>query len=60
MTDGEIVLLAWNDYVGLMRCRGVPLNQIEARMEFGLGWAVAGQALTTFEELAQNPWCPML
>ncbi len=60
MTDGEIVLLAWNDYVGLMRCRGVPLNQIEARMEFGLGWAVAGQAQTPFAQLAPNPWGPML
>ena len=24
-SDGEIVLLTWTDYVGIARCRGVPL-----------------------------------
>ncbi|CAB4338421.1 unannotated protein [freshwater metagenome] len=60
MSDGEIVLLTWSDYVGFMRCRGVPLDQIEDRMAFGLGWAVAGQAQTPFADLAPNPWGPML
>lgn len=57
---GEIVLLAWNDYVGLMRCRGVPVDALEKRMAHGLGWAVAGQALTPFDDIAPNPWGPML
>ena len=28
-------------------------------MDYGLGWAVAGQALTPFEDIAPNPWGPM-
>lgn len=60
MSDGEIVLLSWSDYVGFMRCRGVPVEQIESRMAYGIGWAVAGQAQTPFADLAPNPWGPML
>jgi glutamine synthetase len=30
-----------------------------ARREHGLGWAVAGQALTPFSEIAINPWGPI-
>jgi glutamine synthetase len=60
MADGDIVYLAWNDLVGLTRVRGVPFNEIKRRMEYGLGWAVAGQALTPFEDIAPNPWGPML
>jgi len=60
MADGEIIYLAWNDLVGLTRVRGVPAGEIARRMEYGLGWAVAGQALTPFEDIAPNPWGPML
>ena len=35
-----------------------PLSRIA--MDYGLGWAVAGQALTPFEDIAPNPWGPML
>lgn len=59
MGDDEIVLLGWSDYVGLTRCRGVPAGELERRMEHGLGWAVAGQALTPFADIAPNPWGPM-
>ena len=58
-SDGEIVLLMWTDYVGLARCRGVPADQFKSRHAHGLGWAVAGQALTPFEDIAPNPWGPM-
>ena len=58
-SDGEIVLLTWIDYVGLARCRGVPLAAFNSRRDYGLGWAVAGQALTPFEDIADNPWGPM-
>lgn len=58
--SGEIVLLAWNDYVGLTRCRGVPVAALKSRLAHGLGWAVAGQALTPFEDIAPNPWGPMM
>lgn len=60
MTDGEVIYLAWSDYVGITRCRGVPASEIARRMAYGLGWAVAGQALTPFEDIAPNPWGPML
>lgn len=57
--DGEIVLLVWTDYVGIARCRGVPAAAYPSRRQYGLGWAVAGQALTPFEDIAPNPWGPM-
>ena len=60
MADGEIVYLGWNDLVGLTRVRGVPIGEVSKRMAYGLGWAVAGQALTPFEDIAPNPWGPML
>ncbi|HET6158050.1 MAG TPA: glutamine synthetase family protein [Dongiaceae bacterium] len=60
MAEGDIIYLAWNDLVGLTRVRGVPAADIGRRMEYGLGWAVAGQALTPFEHIAPNPWGPML
>jgi glutamine synthetase len=59
MIDGELALLAWSDYVGITRCRGVPVAEMDDRLRNGLGWAVAGQALTPFGEIAPNPWGPM-
>lgn len=53
-----ITMLGWSDYVGLIRCRAVPSHRLEACLENGLGWAVAGQALTAFSEIAPNPWGP--
>ena len=60
MANEDIVMLAWSDYVGLTRCRAVPQRQFQDRLETGLGWAVAGQALTPFADIAPNPWGPML
>lgn len=60
MSDGDIIYLGWNDLVGMTRVRGVPAGEVARRMEYGLGWAVAGQALTPFEDIAPNPWGPML
>lgn len=48
MRDDGIVMLAWSDYVGITRCRAVPARHYARRLETGLGWAVAGQALTPF------------
>jgi len=56
----DITLLAWSDYVGITRCRGVPSDALPSRAASGLGWAVAGQALTPFADIAANPWGPML
>ncbi len=60
MNAGDVALLAWSDYVGITRCRGVPADQLPSRMAHGLGWAVAGQAMTPFSDIAPNPWGPML
>ena len=59
MTSGELIFLVWNDLVGLSRTRGVPAGEYERRKEHGLGWALAGQAMTPFEDIAANPWGPM-
>ena len=59
MTAGELIFLVWNDLVGLSRTRGVPAAEYERRKHHGLGWALAGQAMTPFEDIAENPWGPM-
>ncbi|MBA3234367.1 MAG: glutamine synthetase [Chloroflexi bacterium] len=59
MNEREIVLLGWSDYVGITRCRGIPAAELSGRLEDGLGWAAAGQALTPFADIAPNPWGPM-
>ena len=56
--DG-IVYLLWGDLTGLARCRGLPLADLEARAEAGLGWACAGHALTPFEAIVPNVWGAM-
>jgi len=58
--DGdEPVLLAWNDLVGLTRGRGIPARELPRRLKSGINWACAGQALTPFDDIADNPWGPM-
>ena len=59
MTGGELIFLVWNDLVGVSRTRGVPAAEYERRRDHGLGWALAGQAMTPFEDIADNPWGPM-
>jgi glutamine synthetase len=52
----ELMLLAWNDLVGITRGRGIPLAAYAERKKLGINWAMAGHALTPFEEIAENPW----
>lgn len=59
MAGDGIVYLLWGDLTGLARCRGLPLVELEARAEAGLGWACAGHALTPFEAIVPNVWGPM-
>lgn len=59
MSEGELIFLVWNDLVGLSRTRGVPAGEYDRRRAHGLGWALAGQSLTPFEDIAPNPWGPM-
>lgn len=55
----DLILLAWNDLVGLTRGRGVPLEALDERSRKGINWAKAGQALTPFDDIADNPWGPV-
>ena len=55
MSRGELIFLVWNDLVGLSRTRGVPIAEYERRKAHGLGWALAGQAMTPFEDIAEKP-----
>ena len=59
MASGELIFLVWADFVGVARTRGVPVSEYERRRDHGLGWAMAGQALTPFEDIADNPWGSM-
>jgi glutamine synthetase len=59
MNESGLIYLLWSDLVGMTRTRGVPLRDFDSRLESGLGWACAGQAMTPFEHLADNPWGPM-
>lgn len=59
MSDTGITYLLWHDLVGVTRTRGVPTRDLESRAAHGLGWACAGQALTPFEDIVENPWGPM-
>src|SRR5262245_8691733 len=52
----ELMLLAWNDLVGITRGRGIPLAAYAERKKLGINWAMAGHALTPFEDIADNPW----
>ncbi|GAB5467640.1 MAG: glutamine synthetase [Rhodospirillales bacterium] len=59
MSETGITYLLWHDLVGVTRTRAVPTRDLVARAAHGLGWACAGQALTPFEDIVDNPWGPM-
>lgn len=59
MAESGVMYLLWNDLVGVTRTRGVPLSEFDRRLDAGLGWAMAGQALTAFEDIVENVWGPM-
>lgn len=59
MNKDGLIYLVWSDLVGMARTRGVPIADFDRRLESGLGWANAGQAMTPFEHLADNPWGPV-
>ena len=58
--DNHLVMLAWQDLVGITRLRSVPTTVLADRMEYGLGWAVAGDAIHPFSDIVDNPWGPMV
>jgi len=55
----ELILLAWSDLVGVTRGRGIPVKAYAGRRKTGINWAMAGHALTPFENIADNPWGSM-
>ncbi|MBB3771411.1 glutamine synthetase [Angulomicrobium tetraedrale] len=59
MAREPITYLLWSDLVGVTRTRGVPTADLAGKEETGLGWACAGQALTAFDSIVDNPWGPM-
>lgn len=58
--DNHLVMLAWQDFVGITRVRSMPKAVLADRMEYGLGWAVAGHAIHPFADIVDNPWGPMV
>ncbi len=59
MSREPLNYLLWSDLVGVTRTRGVRLSDLPNKEETGLGWACAGQALTAFGSIVDNPWGPM-
>lgn len=59
MRDDGLTYLLWSDLVGVTRTRGVPSRDLDRRARVGLGWAMAGQALTPFTDIVANDWGPM-
>src|SRR5579863_7208582 len=59
VSEDGLTYLLWHDLVGVTRTRGVPRRDLAKRLTTGLGWARAGQALTAFGNIVDNPWGPM-
>ena len=57
MRGEELVGFLHCDLSGLSRGRSVPASELESRLEAGVGWVPADQALTPFGPIAEpNPW----
>jgi glutamine synthetase len=57
MCGEELVGFLHCDLSGLNRGRSVPASELESRLEGGVGWVPADQALTPFGPIAEpNPW----
>jgi glutamine synthetase len=53
----KLVGFLHSDLSGLNRGRSVPVSELESRLEAGVGWVPADQALTPFGPIAEpNPW----
>jgi glutamine synthetase len=59
MDNGDLAILAWCDLGAIMRTRAIPLDQLEAKRRYGIGWAAAGSAMTPFDGIVENPWGPL-
>ena len=59
MNKGDLAILAWSDLGSILRTRAIPLDQLPAKRAHGVGWAAAGNAMTPFDGIVDNPWGPM-
>ncbi len=59
MQGEELVFFGWPDIAGLMRGRGFPAADLDARLKSGIGWVPVAQAITPLSTLAPSPWGPL-
>ncbi|HVW70741.1 MAG TPA: hypothetical protein VHB68_17305, partial [Steroidobacteraceae bacterium] len=59
MSTGDLAMLAWCDIAAILRTRPVPLDQLPAKRQHGVGFASAGFAITPFDGIVANPWGPL-
>jgi glutamine synthetase len=59
MSAGDLAILAWCDLGAILRTRPILLDHLEAKRQFGVGFAAAGTAITPFDGIVANPWGPL-
>jgi glutamine synthetase len=60
MRGQELVMFLYSDLSGLCRGRAFPVEDLEERLEVGVGWVPADQAITVFGPIAEpNQWGPI-
>lgn len=52
----QLTNILTTDLSAITRGRGFPSEDLEAYLKKGIGWVPANQALTAFDEVAENPW----
>lgn len=51
-----LIGLTWVDLCGIARVRGIPEKYLQSKLEYGLSFPSAGQAMTMFGDLVDNPF----
>jgi glutamine synthetase len=60
MPSDHPVMLLYPDLSGLSRGRSIPSSELVSRMDTGVGWVPADQAITPLGPIAEpNPWGPI-
>lgn len=52
----DLVLICISDYAGQVRGKGVPLRELPARVEGGMGLAPTNLMINTFGDIPESPW----
>ena len=58
MKSSPLVMFCTNDLAGQTRGKGVPANDLEARLSKGVGWTPTNSMITSFGPIAPGPWGP--